>query len=89
MALPNISLKRTRREASLVYAGIPAARRLASPFGILLSAEVGHWRCASLGANPIVAEVAKGLVVVHDALGNANGAVVRSPTRERSRRIKR
>jgi hypothetical protein len=35
MALPNISLKRTRREASLVYAGIPAARRLASPFGSL------------------------------------------------------
>jgi hypothetical protein len=33
MALPNISLKRTRREASLVYAGIPAARRLASPLG--------------------------------------------------------
>jgi hypothetical protein len=33
MALPNISLKRTRREASLVYVGIPAARRLASPFG--------------------------------------------------------
>jgi hypothetical protein len=31
MALPNISLKRTRREASLAYAGIPAARRLASP----------------------------------------------------------
>ena len=27
----NPSLKRTRREASLVYAGIPAARRLASP----------------------------------------------------------
>ena len=35
------------------------------------------------------AEVAKGLVVVHDALGNANGAVVQSPTRERSRSIKR
>jgi hypothetical protein len=35
MALPNLSLKRTRREASLVYAGIPAARRLASPLGIL------------------------------------------------------
>jgi hypothetical protein len=35
MALPNISLKRTRREASLAYAGIPAARRLASPFGSL------------------------------------------------------
>jgi hypothetical protein len=34
MALPNISLKRTRREASLVYAGIAAARRLASPFGV-------------------------------------------------------
>jgi hypothetical protein len=36
MALPNISLKRTRREASLVYAGIPAARRLASPLDVLL-----------------------------------------------------
>jgi putative addiction module component (TIGR02574 family) len=34
MALPNISLKRTRREASLAYAGIPAARRLASPLGL-------------------------------------------------------
>jgi hypothetical protein len=34
-ALPNFSLKRTRREASLVYACIPAARRLASSFGVV------------------------------------------------------
>jgi hypothetical protein len=35
MALPNISLKRTRREASSVYASIPAARRLASPLAVM------------------------------------------------------
>jgi hypothetical protein len=34
MALPNLSLKRTRREVSLVYAGIAAARRLASPLDV-------------------------------------------------------
>jgi hypothetical protein len=35
------------------------------------------------------AEVAKTLVVIHGPLCNANDAVVQSPTRERSRRIKR
>jgi hypothetical protein len=33
MQQPNPALKRTRREASLVYAGIPAARRLAQALG--------------------------------------------------------
>jgi hypothetical protein len=48
----------------------------------------GCW-CASSAVNPVVAEVAKGPIVFHSPSRNANDAVVRSPTRERSQSIKR
>jgi hypothetical protein len=67
-------LHRPERQTAALFGPLVASllgARSCRAFGSLLSAEVRVCRLGSRGANPIVAEVAKGPVVVHGASSNA------------------